>query len=78
MIQANSCLTHDAYEKLPKVTCPTLVIGGGADQIVGGPEVQLEMVDAIPNCKLILYRDLGHGAYSEAKDFNRRVLDFLQ
>ena len=27
-IQANACLTHDAYEKLPLIKAPTLVIGG--------------------------------------------------
>lgn len=78
LIQANSCLTHDSYGELPKITCPTLVIGGGADQIVGGEEVQLELVNALPQGKLILYKDLGHGAYSEAKDFNARVLEFLK
>ncbi|MDO9535331.1 MAG: alpha/beta hydrolase [Bacillota bacterium] len=78
LIQANSCLTHDAYGELDKIKCPTLVIGGGDDKIIGGPESQQEMADAIPHSRLILYPELGHGAYAEAKDFHTQVLDFLR
>ena len=78
LIQARSCLTHDAYPELEKVQCPTLVIGGAKDQIVGGPEVQQEMADAIPDSQLHIYPHLGHGAYEEAKDFNKLILDFFR
>ena len=33
-IQAESCVTHDAYDLLDRITCPTLVIGGKEDKIV--------------------------------------------
>ena len=77
LIQAESCRTHDAYSDLPSIKCPTLVIGGGADRIVGGSEVQREMADAIEDCKLHVYPDLGHGAYAEAKDFGERIFNFF-
>ena len=76
LIQAESCITHDAYEELPKINCPTLVIGGGADKIVGGAEVQQEMAEAIKGSKLHIYPDLGHGAFVEAKDFNEHLYSF--
>ena len=77
LIQAESCRTHDAYSELPAIKCPTLVIGGGADKIVGGSETQQEMADAIKGSKLHVYPDLGHGAYAEAKDFGKRIFDFF-
>lgn len=77
LIQAESCRTHDAYEELPKIKCPTLVIGGGADKIVGGAEVQQEIAGAIAGSKLHIYPDLGHGAFAEAKDFNDHLYNFL-
>ena len=42
-----------------------------------GPEASRVMADGIPNSVLFLYPDLGHAAYEEAKDFNRRVFAFL-
>ncbi len=77
LIQAESCITHDAYAELPRINCPTLIIGSGADQIVGGAEVQYEMAEAIEDSKLHIYPDLGHGAFIEAKDFNDYLYNFF-
>ncbi len=77
MIQAESFLTHDAYKELSAIKCPTFIIGGGADRIVGGSEVQQEIADAIDGSKLYIYPDLGHGAYAEAKDFGKRIYNFF-
>lgn len=76
IIQANSCLTHNAYQELNKIKCPTLIIGGGSDKIIGGAEVQQEMAEAISRSKIIIYPELGHDAYTK-KDFHQIVLDFL-
>jgi len=76
IVQAISCLTHNAYEELSKIKCPTLIIGGGADKIIGAVEVQEEMAKAIPDSKIIIYPELGHDAYTK-KDFHQIVLDFL-
>lgn len=77
LIQAESCRTHDSYSELPAIKCTTLVIGGGADKIVGGSETQQEMADAIKNSTLHIYPDFGHGVYAEAKDFGSRIFDFF-
>lgn len=76
LIQADACLTHDAYAELGKISCPTLVIGGAIDQIVG-TDASRELAKAINGSKLYIYKDYGHTVYEEAKDFNRRMLHFL-
>ena len=76
-IQAESCVTHDAYDLLERITCPTLVIGGKEDKIVTG-KASVEIARKIPGCKLFLYDGLGHGLYEEAPDFLRRVKAFCR
>ena len=74
-IQASSCLTHDSYDQLDRITCPTLVIGGKEDKIVTG-QASVEMAERIPNCELYMYDGLGNGLYEEAPDFLKRVAEF--
>ena len=76
LIQAESCLTHNAYEELSGINCPVLILGGGDDKIVG-TDAAPEMAEKIKKCKMIIYEGLGHGAYEEIEDFNRQVMDFL-
>ena len=76
LIQANACIGHDAYAELEQIKCPTLVIGGDDDKIVGG-NASAELSDRIKNSELFLYKGLGHAAYEEAKDFHSRVQSFL-
>lgn len=75
LIQAESCLSHDAWEELPRITCPTLVIGGEEDKIVTGRASE-ELAERIPGAALKLYPGLSHGLYEEAPDFLDRVRDF--
>lgn len=77
LIQADSCLQHNAYSELGRITCPTLVIGGDSDKIVGA-DAAGKLAGAIDGSVLHIYEGLGHAAYEEAKDFNSRVLDFLR
>lgn len=76
LIQANSCIRHSAYHELDKIECPTLIIGGDSDKIVG-TNSSVEIAEKIRNNDLFIYKGLGHATYEEAKDFNVRVLDFL-
>lgn len=75
IIQAQACTQHDAYAELDKIQCPTLVLGGQCDKIVGAIGSE-EIAQRVPNSTLVLYDGLGHGTYEEAKDFNARVLRF--
>ena len=74
--QAEACLTHDAYEKLSAIQAPTLVIGGEKDLALSG-YASRELAQRIPNAKLHMYPQWGHGLYEEAGDFNRLVYEFL-
>ena len=75
-IQADACLTHDAFGMLQEIKAPTLVVGGEKDLALGG-DASKELAARIPDAKLHMYADWGHGLYEEEKDFNRLVLDFL-
>ncbi|MBE9063171.1 alpha/beta fold hydrolase [cf. Phormidesmis sp. LEGE 11477] len=76
LIQASACLTHDAYQELGAIQCPTLVIGGDSDRVAGKGTSQ-EIASKIKHSQLVLYKDLGHGAYEEARDFNQQIQTFL-
>ena len=76
-VQANACLHHDAYDRLPLIRAETLVIGGGQDNALGG-DASREIADAIDGAILKMYPLCGHGLYEEAPEFNRTVLDFLR
>lgn len=73
---AKSCLTCNAHEELDKIQCPTLVIGGRQDEIVGAKASE-EIAQKL-GCKLHIYEEFGHAAYEEAKDFNQIVYDFFK
>lgn len=76
-VQADACLTHDAYESLNHIKAPTVVIGGEKDLSLGG-DASKEIAAKIPSAELQMYAQWGHGLYEEAKDFNQVVLDFLR
>ena len=72
---AKTCLTCESFEHLEKISCSTLVIGAGQDKVVSG-EASVEIAEKL-GCTLHMYDKLGHAAYDEAGDFNKRVLDFF-
>ncbi len=73
---SRSCLTCNTYDELQKIKCPVLVIGGAEDKIVGA-DASREIAEKL-GCKIHIYENLGHAAYEEAKDFNKRVLEFFK
>ena len=76
-VQAEACLTHDAYEDLHSIRVPTLVIGGEKDLALGGGASR-EIAAVIPGAELLMYEQWGHGLYEEEKEFNKKVLEFLR
>ena len=72
---AKACLTCNAYEELDRIQCPVFVIGGRQDRVVGA-DASEEIAQKL-GCRVFIYEQLGHAAYEEAKDFNRRMYDFL-
>ena len=75
-IMAEACRSHNAWEALPSIGAPTLVIGGERDLSLGG-EASREIADRIPGAKLKMYPQWGHGLYEEAKDFLPTLMAFL-
>lgn len=75
-VQADACLTHQAYENLHQIKAPTLIIGGEKDKALGG-DASREIAAKISGAVLRMYGQWGHGLYEEAKDFNRVILDYL-
>ena len=75
-ILCESCLQHDVYDDLEKISCPTLIIGAGLDKVLG-PEASTEMKSRISGSQLYMYEGYSHGVYEQAKDFNARVLRYL-
>ena len=73
---AKACLTCDTFEMLDKIKRPVFVIGGAKDQIVTS-QASEEIAKKL-GCELYLYEELGHAAYEEAKDFNKKVYKFLK
>ena len=74
---AKAIMKFDASSDLQKIKCPTLIIGGGEDKIVGA-QASYDLHYLIPGSKLFMYKGLGHAAYEEAEDFNQRVFMFLE
>ena len=75
-IQAEACLTHDAYGSLEKIKAPTLAIGGEQDKSLGG-DASREIAEKIPSAELLMYEQWGHGLYEEEPTFNRTILEYL-
>lgn len=64
----------DASDWLSGIACPTAIIGGEDDRIVGA-DASRALHAGIPHSRLYLYPGLGHGLYDEAKDFQARVIE---
>ena len=75
-IQAEACLTHDAYDSLQRIQAPTLVLGGEQDKALGG-EPSREIAAKIPGAQLRMYEQWGHGLYEEEPTFNQTIMDYL-
>ena len=68
LIQAKSCITHNAYLELDTIACPTLIIGGECDKIVG-VEASKELADKIKKSKLYIYSGLVHTVINYTKKY---------
>jgi pimeloyl-ACP methyl ester carboxylesterase len=76
-ILCESCLEHDLYDDLYKISCPVFIIGAESDNVLGG-EASEELAEKIPGAELYMYEGYSHGVYEQAKDFNSRVLEYLK
>ena len=62
---------------LSKIKQPILVVNGEADRMVP-TENSYDLVQRLPNSKLVIYKDAGHGAiFQYHEEFTNEVLAFL-
>ena len=77
VIQAISCIRHDSLAILGNINCPTLIIGAEEDDVLG-VEASIELHHHIKDGQLTILPDCGHALYEQHKDFQKRVLVFLE
>ena len=67
-----SLVTHDDTSELGKVTAPTLLVWGDADQLVTRA-AQDAVVAALPNATLSVFASVGHATLGTARAIRRRA-----
>ena len=69
---------HDAYDRLPHIACPTLVITGKDDVLISWENSRI-LAERIPGAKLVLLEPAGHVFWLEQPEQSRAaILAFLQ
>ena len=75
--QIKSNIVHDTRGRLNGITVPTLILVGKDDELTP-IRMSEEIKSEIPNAKLLVLEEGGHGLYWEVPDlFNKAVVDFL-
>lgn len=76
--QAYAGATFDAYERIPQITAPTLILQGGADTVIDPGNAQI-LAERIPSARLELVPDRGHlMMWEEGEMLAPIVKEFLQ
>lgn len=75
--QINAVYAFDAYDRLPQITAPTLIVTG-ADDVLIPPENSKLLAERIPRAQLIEFPQAGHLFFIEkAGEVNRAVQEFF-
>lgn len=77
LANTDAILKFDALGEIGSISCPTFIIAGGVDKIVG-VQASYELKENINGSSLYVYPELGHATYKEAKDFYHRIMEFLE
>ncbi len=68
----------DAYDRLPEIRVPTLVLHGSEDRMVAAPNARV-LAERIPFAELLLLEGAGHVYHSEQPEAaDAAVLDFIR
>lgn len=69
---------HPYTPRLQHITCPALVVGGGQDGVAGAAGSVI-LSRHLPDARLHVFQDAGHGIYRLKRDeFRALVLDFAR
>ena len=76
--QLVACLTFDAYDRLPQIAAPTLIINGAEDALIPAENSRI-MARRIPSAELVLFPEVGHLYFHEVQEeADAAVADFLR
>jgi pimeloyl-ACP methyl ester carboxylesterase len=76
--QAYAGATFDAYERIPQIAAPTLVLQGGADNVIDPRNAEL-LAARIPGARVELIPDRGHLMMWEESELIAPIIrEFLQ
>jgi pimeloyl-ACP methyl ester carboxylesterase len=65
--------------RLPEIICPALVVAGGEDTVTRGPGGSVLMSRSLPDSRLEIFQDAGHGIYREkAEEFRTLAVEFCR
>jgi len=75
--QREAIAAHDAWDDLPNIQAPTLILTGSEDAVVPAENSDI-LAERIPDAQLKIFEGGGHQFLIEQADaFNQTVLDFL-
>ena len=76
--QLNANIKHDTRKRLQQIKVPTLILVGKDDELTPLNMAE-ELGSAIPDSKLIVFEQGGHGLYWEVPElFNESVINFVR
>jgi len=76
--QSLAVTAHDAYDRLPQIRHPALVITGDADSLID-PENSTILAERIPNAALRVFANLKHAFHLERPEpVNRAIIGFIE
>lgn len=72
-----SIFGYDVRERLPEIACPTLIVWGERDRLIGVRDADV-FAELIPDSRKVVFEDTGHMAMLERPaEFNELLEDFL-
>ena len=75
--QVKANIGHDTRGQLHRIQIPTLIMAGKDDELTP-PRMTKELHSEIPNSRLLIFEQGGHGLYWEVPHlFNKAVLEFI-
>ena len=75
--QGEAIMGFNAYDRLPEIKAPTLVMAGTADRLIPVENSRI-IASRISGAELVIFENMGHGFLGEAvEEVNKTVLDFL-
>lgn len=66
---------YDVYSRLGEIKCPTLILGGDEDAVLG--KTAAAELSEIKGSELYVFKGYGHAVYDENPEFKERANEFL-